>query len=81
MNMNEYLDQRIVQMFVGKISHLRHDIKDQFAIRNRSTDPDLSRAIVAKAIRDLRVWRHLLTLLDDNIKWQIQQELDNFKIK
>lgn len=81
MNMNEYLDQRIVQMFVGKISSLRHDIKDQFAIRNRSTDPHLSRAIVAKAVRDLRVWRHLLTLLDDNIKWQIQQELDNFKIK
>ena len=81
MNMNEYLNQRIVQMFVGRISRLRHDIKDQFAIRNRSTDPDLSRAIVAKAVRDLRVWRHLLTLLDDNIKWQIQQELDNFKIK
>ena len=81
MNMNEYLNQRIVQMFVGRISRLRHDINDQFAIRNRSTDPHLSRAIVAKAVRDLRVWRHLLTLLDDNIKWQIQQELDNFKIK
>lgn len=81
MNMNEYLNERIVNMFVGKITGFQYDIKDQFAIRNRSTHPELTRQIVEKAIRDLKVWRHLLTLLDDDIKWKIQQELDNFKIK
>jgi len=81
MNMNEYLNQRIVQMFVSKIYRQRTTIANQFAIRNNSTYPELSRQIIEKEIRDLKVWRHLLTLLDDKIKWQIQQELDNFKIK
>ena len=81
MNMNEYLNQRIVQMFVSKVYRHRTTIANQFAIRNNSSYPELSRQIISKEIRDLKVWRHLLTLLDDKIKWQIQQELDNFKIK
>ena len=79
--MNEYLNQRIVQMFVSKIYKHRSAIANQFAIRNNSTYPDLSRRIIEKEIRDLKVWRHLLTKLDADIKWQIQNELDNFKIK
>ena len=81
MNMNEYLNQRIVQMFVSKIYRHRTTIADQFAIRNRSSYPELTRQVIEKEIRDLKVWRHLLTKLDNDIKWQIQQELDNFKIK
>ena len=81
MNMNEYLNQRIVQMFVSKIYRHRTTIADQFAIRNRSSYPDLTRQVIEKEIRDLKVWRHLLTKLDDDIKWQIQNELDTFKIK
>lgn len=81
MNMNEYLNQRIVQMFVSKIYRHRTTIADQFAIRNRSSYPDLTRQVIEKEIRDLKVWRHLLTKLDNDIKWQIQNELDNFKIK
>lgn len=81
MNMNEYLNQRIVQMFVSKIYTHRTTIASQFAIRNNSSYPDLTRRVIEKEIRDLKVWRHLLTLLDNKIKWTIQQELDNFKIK
>jgi len=81
MNMNEYLDQRIVQMFVSKIYRHRTTIANQFAIRNNSSYPDLTRRVIEKEIRDLKVWRHLLTKLDADIKWTIQQELDNFKIK
>lgn len=80
-NMNEYLNQRIVQMFVSKIYRHRTTITNQFAIRNNSSYPDLTRRVIEKEIRDLKVWRHLLTKLDNDIKWQIQQELDNFKIK
>jgi len=46
-----------------------------------SSYPDLTRRVIEKEIRDLKVWRHLLTKLDADIKWTIQQELDNFKIK
>ena len=81
MNMNEYLNQRIVQMFVSKIYRHRTTIANQFAIRNNSSYPDLTRQVIEKEIRDLKVWRHLLTKLDDDIKWQIQNELDTFKIK
>ena len=81
MNMNEYLDQRIVQMFVSKIYRHRTTIANQFAIRNNSSYPDLTRRVIEKEIRDLKVWRHLLAKLSDDIKWQIQNELDNFKIK
>ena len=81
MNMNEYLDQRIVQMFVSKIYRHRTTIANQFAIRNNSSYPDLTRQVIEKEIRDLKVWRHMLHYLDTTIKWQIQQELDNFKIK
>jgi len=80
-NMNEYLDQRIVQMFVSKIYRHRTTIANQFAIRNNSSYPELTRQVIEKEIRDLKVWRHLLTKLDTEIKWTIQQELDNFKIK
>lgn len=80
-NMKEYLDQRIVQMFVSKIYRQRTTIANQFAIRNNSSYPDLTRQVIEKEIRDLKVWRYLLTKLDNDIKWQIQQELDNFKIK
>ena len=79
-NMKEYLDQRIVQMFVSKIYRQRTTIANQFAIRNNSSYPDLTRQVIEKEIRDLKVWRYLLTKLDNDIKWQIQQELDNFKI-
>ena len=80
-NMNEYLDQRIVQMFVSKIYRHRTTIARQFAIRNNSSYPELTRRVIEKEIRDLKVWRHLLTKLDTEIKWTIQRELDNFKIK
>jgi len=79
--MNEYLDQRIVQMFVSKIYRHRTTIANQFAIRNKSSYPELTRQIIEKEIRDLKVWRYLLTKLENKIKWKIQQELDNFKIK
>ena len=80
-NMNEYLNQRIVQMFVSKIYRHRTRIANQFALRNNSSFPALTRQVIEKEIRDLKVWRHLLTKLDNDIKWQIQNELDNLKIK
>jgi hypothetical protein len=79
--MNEYLDQRIVQMFVSKIYRHRTTIANQFAIRNKSSYPELTRQIIGKEIRDLKMWRYLLTKLENKIKWTIQRELDNFKIK
>jgi len=79
--MNEYLNQRIVQKFISNIYKHRTSIQNQFAIRNNSAHPELKRQIIEKEIRDLRMWRHLLTLLDADIKWQIQNELDNLKIK
>lgn len=79
--MNEYFDNRVVTMFVGKISSFNYDIQNQFAIRNRSSDPDLTKQIVQKSIRDLRLWRHLLSKLNNDLKTKIQYELNKLQIK
>ena len=79
--MDNYLNERIENMIVSKIFSHRSSIQNNFRIRNNSTYPELTRQIILKDIRDLRMWRHLLALLDKDIKWNIQQQLDNFKIK
>ena len=79
--MDNYLNDRIQAMFVSKIFEFNSSIKNNFKIRNNSTYPELTKQIVQKAIRDLRVWRHLLSKLDNETRWNIQQELDNFNIK
>lgn len=79
--MDNYLNDRIQAMFVSKIFEFNSSIKNNFKIRNNSTYPELTKQIVQKAIRDLRVWRHLLSKLDNETRWNIQKELDNFNIK
>ena len=79
--MDNYLNDRIQAMFVSKIFEFNSSIKNNFKIRNNSTYPELTKQIVQKAIRDLKVWRHLLSKLDNETRWNIQKELDNFNIK
>ena len=79
--MDNYLNDRVQAMFVSKIFEFNSSIKNNFKIRNNSTYPELTKQIVQKAIRDLRVWRHLLSKLDNETRWNIQKELDNFEIK
>ena len=79
--MDNYLNDRIQAMFVSKIFEFNSSIKSNFKIRNNSTYPELTKQIIQKAIRDLRVWRHLLSKLDNETRWSIQKELDNFNIK
>ena len=80
--MDNYLNERIENIFVSKIFEFNLKIKNNFKIRNNSTYPELTKQITQKAIRDLKVWRHLLAMLpDDNVKWDIKKQLDNFKIK
>ena len=78
--MNEYLDQRIVQMFVSKIYRHRTTIANQFAIRNKSSYPELTRQIIGKEIRDLKMWRYLLTKLENKIKWISSKKLSVYFI-
>jgi hypothetical protein len=82
MNMDNYLNERIENMFLNKIFHFNSTIKNNFKIRHKTNYPELTRQVIQKAIRDLKVWRHLLAMLpDDNIKWNIKKQLDEFKIK